>query len=436
MSAGSRNPAIFAGLLGAAGLLPTQAMALPLEDFIASSAAPYIQFAFGCVAGAALSTAAHIAISAMNEPKAKKASVAQETSQSEESVVEEAPTPAHADASSEEKRTQRPVAASKAPARHMAAREWEASGVIRVQKVSEELEPASKSEVPDTKAEAPAPQAETPAPEAEAPAPAKKSPAHIATDYSDIAENYVNRKSARERMAKRSMGVAGVLATRLGANPFEGLPIIERADGTVGDVGTSWWQRAFSSSIRRIEDIPEETAKAEAESMPSQATSALHFEKDVEESRRADYISKKVAEVNVGVYPEHRTVEELEREDVWEQALKAMDERLTSQASPVFRDAIGTIETIDEPDGLEGSTGFIPFRMHANHPEVVDMNSYVDYLIDDEFSQNPSPIARRTSRDYLTVIQGGGHKAQAEVEDKPYKPKHFAPKHMPLAREA
>jgi hypothetical protein len=102
-------------------------------------------------------------------------------------------------------------------------------------------------------------------------------------------------------------------------------------------------------------------------------------------------------------------------------------------------DAIGTIETIDEPDGLEGSTGFIPFKLHAGHPEVVDANSYVDYLIDDEFSRNPSKAARKSSRDFLTVIQGGSQKMRqlpTKGERGTYRPKHFAPDRAPLAKEA
>ena len=450
MTSGRRNPAIYAGLLGAAmGFYPTKAVALPLEDLITSPSAPYIQFALGVIAGAALSTAVHIAIAATNENRAykallemQKAAQAQAPEKTSESQAEVHDTPAGA------QQTQKPVAASKAPARHMAAREWEASGVIRVQDV-----PVKHLHQPSEAEEAPA------AVEGET----TKPPAHVATDYSDIAENYVRRKSFRERMSARTSGVAVVLGSRLGTNPFEGLPVIERADGTVGDVGTSWWNKTLGSSVRRIEDIGKEGDTREnfesvdsvpsferVEDIPASAPmpqtgpllgskrAAAHFALNAEASRRADYISKNVAEVNVGIYPEHRTADDLEREDVWDLALKAMDERLANQGSVVFSDAVGTIETIDEPDGLEGATTFIPFKVHAGHPEMVDTNSYVDYLIDDEFSHNPSPIARRTSRDYLTIIQGGSDKPEPEAaeEERVYRPKHFAPEHLALAREA
>lgn len=51
------------------------------------------------------------------------------------------------------------------------------------------------------------------------------------------------------RLAARARGVADVLAERLGASAMEGLPVIQRADGTVGDVGTSWWHQAMGEDV-------------------------------------------------------------------------------------------------------------------------------------------------------------------------------------------
>ena len=66
-------------------------------------------------------------------------------------------------------------------------------------------------------------------------------PSHATDDYGQIAENYVNRITFRERMARRAEGVAAALSGRIGSGMMDGLPVIERADGSVGDVGTSWW---------------------------------------------------------------------------------------------------------------------------------------------------------------------------------------------------
>ena len=74
--------------------------------------------------------------------------------------------------------------------------------------------------------------------------------------------------------------------------------------------------------------------------------------------------------------------------------------------------------SLDEPDGLEASTQFLTFRPQAGHPEVTDTDSYVDLLINQEFSRNASPAARRTFRDYLTLIDGGtsaGHLAAQQA---------------------
>ena len=412
MSAGGRTPAIYAGLLGAAaGVVPTTAYGVSLEELASGAVSPYVYFTLGCVAGAALSTSIHMIVSALMKVRMARMEekdvepIRQVMAMSSEPLQK--PTPLSAG---------QPVAASMPGGRHMAARDWEASGVIRVQ-APVEVEPVVERKV------------------------APEGGAHVATDYSDIAEKYVSKKTQRERKSRRAGGVASALAERLGVNPFEGLPIIERADGTVGDVGTSWWNDALSSSIRTIEDIQDEHLEPVTGSLESSAPSAAsHFEQDTEASRRSAYISRNVAEVNVGIYPEHRTVAELDSDDIWERALEAMDERLPHvNANPVFMDAIGTIETIDEPDGLEGSTGFIPFKLHAGHPEVVDANSYVDYLIDDEFSRNPSKAARKSSRDFLTVIQGGSQKMRqlpTKGERGTYRPKHFAPDRAPLAKEA
>ena len=111
----------------------------------------------------------------------------------------------------------------------------------------------------------------------------------------------------------------------------------------------------------------------------------------------------------MGVYPEQRAAEVLDSEkDMWERALDAMESQ-DSGAFPAvdFVDVIGGGDTLDEPDGLEGPTKFIPFRTPAGHPEVVDTESYVEYLIIDEFSRNESNTARRKARSYLKVIEGG-----------------------------
>ena len=158
---------------------------------------------------------------------------------------------------------------------------------------------------------------------------------------------------------------------------------------------------------------------------------------DGEHQERASYISSHVAEVDEGMFPERRSMDDLDNNDVWEEALSAMGERLGERRAPVFHDMVGGPGTIDEPDGLEGPTGFIPFRVPAAHPEVVDTRSYVDYLLRDEFSQNSSKALRRSAHSHLRVIEGGTTPMRLRHNDTTSTRKsarHFAP--TDLAKEA
>ena len=253
------------------------------------------------------------------------------------------------------------------------------------------------------------------APAPAAPAPAPAAPSHATDDYGQIAENYVNRITFRERMARRAEGVAAALSGRIGSGMMDGLPVIERADGSVGDVGTSWW----TTEVGR-ERIDANTGFAADEvaqiSIPSSfsadaARTALEAVREQQSRSRAD-IASRLAFIDEGVFPEHRSVAEAAADD-WEQALRSMEENLaadpeTPNQDPIeFIDAVGNSETLDEPDNMEPDTSFIPFRTPAGHPEVVDTESYVDYLIEDEFGRNSSKAARRTSRRYLRILEGG-----------------------------
>lgn len=240
-------------------------------------------------------------------------------------------------------------------------------------------------------------------------------PSHATDDYGQIAVNYVNRITFRERMACRAKGVAAALSGRIGSDMMDGLPVIERADGSVGDVGTSWW----TTEVGR-ERIDANTGFAADEvaqiSIPSSfsaeaARTAFEAARKQQSRSRAD-IASRLAFIDEGVFPERRSAAEAATDD-WEQALRSMEENLaadpeTPNQDPIeFIDAVGNSETLDEPDNMEPDTSFIPFRTPAGHPEVVDTESYVDYLIEDEFGRNSSKAARRTSRRYLRILEGG-----------------------------
>lgn len=276
-------------------------------------------------------------------------------------------------------------------------------------------------------------------------APAAPMASHATDDYGQIAENYVRRITFRERMARRAGGVAAALTANFGRDMMDGLPVIERADGSVGDVGTSWWktevgQERISSNNGFAAD---EVANISIPSSFSADAAQVALEAAAKQQRpmRAD-IAARIAFVDEGVYPEHRTM--ADAGDEWEQALRSMDENIaadpeTPNQDPIeFIDAVGAAETLDEPDNMEPDTSFIPFRTPAGHPEVVDTESYVDYLIEDEFGRNSSKAARRTSRRYLRILEGGtsatstGMRHLAGAAPSPAG-KHFA---VPQAAEA
>ena len=65
------------------------------------------------------------------------------------------------------------------------------------------------------------------------------------------------------------------------------------------------------------------------------------------------------------------------------------------QATPStskFTDIVGATDTLDDPDHIEPKTGFIPFKISANHPEIVDASSYVDFLIRDEVARHKKKV--------------------------------------------
>lgn len=243
----------------------------------------------------------------------------------------------------------------------------------------------------------------------------KTGPRHATNDYEQIAQNYVERINFREKMARRAAGVAASLTAHIEANKLDGVPTIERADPVESTAehepfipNQEWWNNV------------EKGLEFEAQSDESQR---------VREHKGAP-LSERVPFVDEGVYPRQRTVDELnEVEDPWESALQSLDDRILDEVEEernfTFEDVVGTGETLDEPDGLEPDTAFIPFKMPAGHPEVIDTDSYVDYLIEDEFSKNPSKAVRRTSKRFLRVLEGGTQSEPA-FDSSDYEPRHFA----------
>ena len=456
-----RNPAVVAGLLSGLVLVaePASAYALTANEIRQTPlGAIFTGIGVGLTAVAVISGAALVVSRSINrgektdEVEAKNQSA--ETFQSSDEALSSKQVSAASNFSPEESivipldSSRRSIAAYKP--KHMRASQWDMTGSIRVQ--STEL-PAKKSQAVSTAAEG------------VLPVRAKKAPAHSTNDYAQIAENYTKLLSWRERTVARAKGAAAVLLERLGQDPMDGLPIIERADGTVGDVGTAWWTKAVGEeSITRDFGI----AEIGAEAIPEDFT-----------NRAAD-ISSRISYVDQGVFPEKRTIDELEHADEWTLALAAMDEHLARHDQQQMRKyhlvqlpLIGQVAVEAEVASPVELSGVKPAASHKvtaahmrpsrepNYAGVIaqstamplvkatnDTSSHVQDIFDAverEMAAELQAADERPTRELLRLIEGGTSKmkkissldlGEKTSSDKvSYKPRHFAGE-LPLVREA
>lgn len=438
MTSRRANPAIYAGLAGACTWgVPTCAQALTVMGHEVPTSDPAFTFAAGCVVGAVVAGGVSAVVSHAVASRAARDEVASAMAAVHEPMRRTAG--ASAPAADE-------TAARSAQSRPSAMREWEQTGNIRVQSVSD-------SE-----------QAETAIEDAWS---AWEAGAKASSDYVDVAEGYVRTRTFAERMSARAKGVASVLSERLGAAKMDGLPVIARADGSVGDVGESWRDEAFGADVRTVasasfggqsvEDTmagnsavlftaqtPAEAAAARAVWQSQQAgapqpaaepqaptasqgtpaprpTAPASDAPTVRQQAQARPRSvRDELDARLGnpeeAFPEKKRYTD-EQQDLWAVALAALDERYEEQVNmaapaPAPAPMPASAEMLDEPEGLAADTAFIPFRPQAGHPEVVDTDSYVDLLVDQELARNESASVRRLARhkirDYFKVIDGTG----------------------------
>ena len=467
-----RNPAVVAGLLSGLVLVaePASAYALTANEIRQTPlGAIFTGIGVGLAAVAVISGAALVVSRSVNRG---------EKTDGEEAKIQPSTTPQVEDEVSSPKRvaaasnfspeeslvipldsSRRSIAAYKP--KHMKASQWDMTGSIRGQSAEPSVQAAGQStEAPAKKA-----QVATAAAEGVPPIRAKKAPAHSTNDYAQIAENYTKLLSWRERTVARAKGAAAVLLERLGQDPMDGLPIIERADGTVGDVGTAWWTKAVGEeSITRDFGI----AEIGAEAIPEDVT-----------NHAAD-ISSRISYVDQGVFPEKRTIDELEHADDWTLALAAMDEHLARHDQqqmrkyhPVQLPLIGQVAAEPEVASSVELSGAKPAASHKvaaaqmrpsrepNYAGVVaqstamplikatnDTSSHVQDIFDAverEMAAELQAADERPTRELLRLIEGGTSKmkkissldlGEKSAADKPsYKPRHFAGE-LPLVREA
>ena len=436
MTSRRANPAIYAGLAGACAWgVPTCAQALTVMGHEVPTSDPAFTFAAGCVVGAVVAGGVSAVVSHAVASRAARDEVASAMAAAHEPVRRTAG--ASAPAADE-------MAARSAQSRPSAMREWEQTGNIRVQSVSDSEQ--AEAAIEDAWS-------------------AWEAGAKASSDYVDGAEGYVRTRTFAERMSARAKGVASVLSERLGAAKMDGLPVIARADGSVGDVGESWWDEAFGADVRTVasasfggqsvEDTmagnsavlftaqtPAEAAAARAvwqsqqagapqpaaepqaptasqgtptprPAAPASDAPTVRQQAQVRPRSVRDELDARLGNPEEA-FPEKKRYTD-EQQDLWAVALAALDERYEEQvnmAAPAPASMPASAEMLDEPEGLAADTAFIPFRPQAGHPEVVDTDSYVDLLVDQELARNESASVRRLARhkirDYFKVIDGTG----------------------------
>lgn len=444
MTSRRANPAIYAGLAGACAWgVPTCAQALTVMGHEVPTSDPAFTFAAGCVVGAVVAGGVSAVVSHAVAFRAARDEVASAMAAVHEPVRRTAG--ASASAADE-------TAARSAQSRPSAMREWEQTGNIRVQSVSDSEQ--AEAAIEDAWS-------------------AWEAGAKASSDYVDVAEGYVRTRTFAERMSARAKGVASVLSERLGAAKMDGLPVIARADGSVGDVGESWWDEAFGADVRTVasasfggqsvEDTmagnsavlftaqtPAEAAAARAvwqsqqvgasqgvssqqaaepqaptasqgtPTAPASDAPAVRQQAQARPRSVRDELDARLGNPEEA-FPEKKRYTD-EQQDLWAVALAALDERYEEQVNmaapaPAPAPMPASAEMLDEPEGLAADTAFIPFRPQAGHPEVVDTDSYVDLLVDQELARNESASVRRLARhkirDYFKVIDGTGDIAGA-----------------------
>lgn len=500
MTSRHTSPAICAGLAGvAAWATPTCANALTVLGQDVSRIDPGLSFAAGCIAGAVIASGTSLVVTRMAETRRRAAvdsagRMRGANGQAAPSAWDMSGQDATGTLSSIGAGETSAAVASECQPRHAArgtqrgmTGSWEQTGNIRVQPAPHVAAAASEGATAAPVANnhaAPAASASGHTAPASATAQGQKGthytvPSHYgvmsdaeadaawnswlkgsdSVDYADVAEDYVRKITLAERMAARAKGVASVLQERLGAAKMEGLPVIARADGSVGDVGEAWWDQAFGNEVRPatasvagMESVNEGLADNSAVLFCAQTPAAAAAAKDlwvaqaaqaaarqqspapaqaaqpassasaqpaqpatpqpapsasahpapaaVEPRRDREVIATRLADP-AEAFPAQGQRWSDQQQDLWAVALAALDERTNEDIAMAAANAVPAPspasfdEELDEVDHLEPDTIFMAFKPQAGRPDVTDTDSYVDMLVDEELARNESKSVRK-----------------------------------------
>lgn len=490
MVSNRKSPAIFAGLVGVATFfvpLPAHALSLPIDvpfefpfnfqDFIGS---PTAYFVLGCVAGAALSgsivmavektrqdkLAQHIREGAQDARQLVRNAQLQEQREQDRQTQEEPTQHIEHGAAATEAATSQSVQVSAQAAAAQAAEPAEAAVAAQQAQQPRAAEPATQPQ--STVVEAPQPQqpAMHPRPSASmldallpridgglgTPAAASSASAQQAQAHGTAAAQHnagvqpapaqsaaAPRSTYAERQRNRRRGVRSLLTERLGSNMMDDIPVITRADGTVADIGTDWWDRTMGNTITRLSDVDDskrlgmrpadETTDLEAAAVLSQA---------VRREERSRMLADRLPNFDRPLYPEqpqqaatattavsNQDNSASSDEDEFEQAMRAMEDRMPNRGVTTADDVAvtGVVPTV-------ALDNFQSVGASAPTPSEAEL-SHVDDLVQQEVQRNRKDLPRRRRRS-LRVVEGGGATERPASPDDTARMAHgsYRPKHM------
>lgn len=477
MVSNRKSPAIFAGLVGVTTFfvpLPAHALSLPIDvpfefpfnfqDFIGS---PTAYFVLGCVAGAALSGSIVMAVEKTRQDKL--ALHIREGAQDARRLVRNAQLQEQQEQTQEEptQHIDHDEAATEAAAQESSAQATEpAQAAVAAQQVRQPIVEAPVPQQPSAAAEQSQPQqpAMRPRPSASmldallpridgdlgaaSQARASQAQAHGAAPAQSAASaqpvpaqpQAAPRSTYAERQRNRRRGVRSLLTERLGSNMMDDIPVITRADGTVADIGTDWWDRTMGNTITRLSDVDDskrlgmrpadETTDLEAAAVLSQA---------VRREERSRMLADRLPNFDRPLYPETPqqpaapatatpaagvSPSSDEEEDEFERAMRAMEDSMPNRGVTTSDDVAvtGVVPTV-------ALDNFQPVGAAAHSASQEEL-SHVDDLVQQEVQRNHNELPRRRRRS-LRVVEGGSAARTASPDDTArmahgsYRPKHM-----------
>lgn len=290
---------------------------------------------------------------------------------------------------------------------------------------------------------------------------ADKTSAPASQDSDGAAAQHPQTEEASQQDAAnedgRRGGVRSAISEHFGTGIMQGLPVIERADGSTTDIGTSWWEREVGSthafapldSSAQLGMVPvdqapdpmstaqlrlEELARAERNARAAGLSSAGTFgvagsgagasgavAGRGDRAERAATIASRISSFDLSLYPEEDDGQSTSGEDMFEQAMRALDAQLPDTSVTTSEDAAN----VTTPLSADLQTGYVvtPESLGSTAASTEDRDAaaraHVDYLVKDEMERGQS-----RHHSFLTVFDGTGDMSDMR---KASGAKHLAP---------